>query len=170
MFPNWTGWKTVKAALFVLIAIDGWLMTVSDFGPATVQYAKLAAGLLGTIGTIVVTLSGTNAGPAVMKVGKAVVAILVFGFAARTISACALFANSSATADFGACVASDVLHGSSISAIVADCGSDVPGVIAQIVGLLGSKDAAKYVDTQAVREVRAARLTLAAAPADAGAP
>ena len=56
MFPNWTGWKTVKAILFVL---GGLVPTVL---PA--QYQQVAAAIVGAVGSIVVVLSGTNAGPA----------------------------------------------------------------------------------------------------------
>ena len=62
MFPNWTGWKTVKTALFIL---GGLAPTVV---PA--QYQALAAALIGGIGSIVVVLSGTSAGPAMAKVAK----------------------------------------------------------------------------------------------------
>lgn len=56
MFPNWTGWKTVKALLFVAAGV------VPSLVPA--QYQAIASAVLGGIGSIVVVLSGTNAGPA----------------------------------------------------------------------------------------------------------
>ena len=56
MFPNWTGWKTVKGLLFVL----GGLVPV--LVPAS--YQALASGIVAAVGSVVVILSGTNAGPA----------------------------------------------------------------------------------------------------------
>ena len=58
MFPNWTGWKTVKALLFVA---GGFIPLV----PTT--YQTLANVTLAAIGTIVVTLSGSPIGPTVSK-------------------------------------------------------------------------------------------------------
>lgn len=56
MFPNWTGWKTVKTLLFVAAGI------VPSLVPS--QYQALASAILGGIGSVVVVLSGTNSGPA----------------------------------------------------------------------------------------------------------
>ncbi len=56
MFPNWTGWKTVKALLFVA---GGVLPSVLPS-----QYQALAAAIVAGIGGVVVVLSGTSIGPA----------------------------------------------------------------------------------------------------------
>ncbi len=56
MFPNWTGWKTVKTLLFL---VGGLVPTV-----VPEQYQALAAAVVGAIGSIVVVLSGTSIGPA----------------------------------------------------------------------------------------------------------
>jgi hypothetical protein len=58
MFPNWTGWKTVKVGLFVL---GGFIPLV----PA--QYQTLASTALAALGSVVVVLSGTSVGPTVTK-------------------------------------------------------------------------------------------------------
>jgi len=55
MFPNWTGWKTIKTILFVA---TGFVTLVPQ------QYQQLVSVSLAAIGSIVVVLSGTNAGPA----------------------------------------------------------------------------------------------------------
>jgi hypothetical protein len=55
MFPNWTGWKTTKSILFALSALAGVV-------PA--QYQTAYTAVIGSIGVVVVFLSGTNAGPA----------------------------------------------------------------------------------------------------------
>jgi hypothetical protein len=57
-FQNWTGWKTVKMILFLLTGLV-------PIVPA--QYQTLASEVLAALGTIVVTLSGTNLGPTVVK-------------------------------------------------------------------------------------------------------
>ena len=56
MFPNWTGWKTVKTLLFL---VGGLVPTV-----VPEQYQALAAAVVGAIGSIIVVLSGTSIGPA----------------------------------------------------------------------------------------------------------
>ena len=56
MFPNWTGWKTVKTLLFL---VGGLVPTV-----VPEQYQALAAAVVGAIVSIVVVLSGTSIGPA----------------------------------------------------------------------------------------------------------
>lgn len=59
MFPNWTGWKTVKAILFVATGL------VPAVVPAAWQ--QLAAAVIAGVGGVVVVLSGTSAGPKVVK-------------------------------------------------------------------------------------------------------
>lgn len=57
MFPNWTGWKTVKALLFVA---SGFVSVVPT------QYQTIYSAVVAAVGSIVVVLSGTNAGPAMV--------------------------------------------------------------------------------------------------------
>ena len=66
MFPNWTGWKTVKLILSILTACAGAITSASlPAAPATVLEAgTVATTILGILTSIVVVLSGTAAGPA----------------------------------------------------------------------------------------------------------
>jgi hypothetical protein len=64
MFPNWTGWKTVKLALFLAGTLDGAVIANAANEPATlVSVANVAVTVLGVLGTLVVALSGTSVGP-----------------------------------------------------------------------------------------------------------
>ena len=58
MFPNWTGWKTTKSILFALTALAGIV-------PA--QYQTAYSAIIGSVGVVVVFLSGTSAGPAMAE-------------------------------------------------------------------------------------------------------
>jgi hypothetical protein len=58
MFPNWTGWKTVKGLLFVA---TGLVTLVPE------QYRALYSAVLAGVGSVVVVLSGTALGPVVSK-------------------------------------------------------------------------------------------------------
>lgn len=60
MFPNWSGWKTVKALLYVA----GGLVTVVPS-----QWQTLYAAVVAAVGSIVVVLSGTSLGPQLVKGG-----------------------------------------------------------------------------------------------------
>jgi hypothetical protein len=71
MFPNWSGWKTVKLVLFVLGTVDGALIANAANEPASlVNVANVAVTVLGVVGTLVVALSGTAVGPALVKDAK----------------------------------------------------------------------------------------------------
>ena len=75
MFPNFTGWSYIKAALFALVTIDGVLLTANAFSPEVTHDAMIASLFLGAAGTIVSTLSGTtmaNKAVAKMMARKAV--------------------------------------------------------------------------------------------------
>jgi hypothetical protein len=63
MFPNWTGWKTVKALLFSAVTIDGVFVASNAFSQTITHDAAIVSLFLGAAGVIVTTLSGTNAGP-----------------------------------------------------------------------------------------------------------
>lgn len=80
MFPNWTGWKTVKILLFIL---TGFATLVPE------AWRPLYTTTLAAVGSIVVVLSGTPMGPSV--VGKAAVKLLplvvLFGLAGA-VEAC----------------------------------------------------------------------------------
>jgi hypothetical protein len=63
MFPNWSGWKTVKLALFLAGTVDGALIANAANEPASlVNVANVAVTVLGVLGTLVVALSGTAIG------------------------------------------------------------------------------------------------------------
>lgn len=67
MFPNWTGWKTVKLALTGLGVAAG-ALSVSDALPPSVRAIATAVGAVdGAFLTAVIALSGTAAGPTVAK-------------------------------------------------------------------------------------------------------
>ena len=61
IFPNWTGWKTVKAVLFVA---GGLVPLLPE------QYRTIASAVVAAIGSLVVALSGTNAGPPMLAQRK----------------------------------------------------------------------------------------------------
>lgn len=137
MFPNWTGWKSIKALLFSLVTLNGVLMTASVFSAATVRYAMVASLFFGAAGTIVTTLSGTAAGPMLARRAASVAAML-FVLGALTVGvACDACtppspAVVSPTIDTVGCiiasVAKDVAAGDPWSQCVADtvaaCGAD----------------------------------------------
>ena len=58
MFPNWSGWKTVQGALFAASALVALVPT---------QYQTLYSTVLGSVGAVVVVLSGTSVGPALVQ-------------------------------------------------------------------------------------------------------
>jgi hypothetical protein len=79
MFPNWTGWKTVKLILAVLSAGSSALPAPYNVDVGTVLSAVLA---------VVVILSGTNAGPAMAaKTAKIATAVLL-AFSLSTTTSC----------------------------------------------------------------------------------
>ena len=61
LVPNWTGWKTIKAVLGAAAALAG---ALSVGGVVTPALAAEIAGVAGALVTLVTTISGTNAGPA----------------------------------------------------------------------------------------------------------
>ena len=63
MFPNWTGWKTVKLVLSILSAGAAGVAT-GNISAVVTQDATIAGTILGTFLTLVVIASGTNVGPA----------------------------------------------------------------------------------------------------------
>jgi hypothetical protein len=58
MFPNWTGWKTVKALLYVA---GGFVAIVPT------EYRVLYSTVVAAVGSLVVVLSGTALGPTVSQ-------------------------------------------------------------------------------------------------------
>lgn len=69
MFPNWTGWHTIKIALASLTTFAGGL--VAGFpGTVTAHDAGVAVILLGAITGAVVTASGSSSGPALAARSK----------------------------------------------------------------------------------------------------
>lgn len=166
MFPNWTGWKSIKALLFSLVTLNGVLMTANVFSVATMHDAMIASLFLGAAGTIVTTLSGTAMGPDMAKrIGAA--ACLVFALAGLAFQSACFGAGSIApTADFAVCVATDALAKKSIADIVHDCGGDAAAVIAS----LATSGDPKVADTPAMAEAKRTRAALALFAADAGTP
>lgn len=63
-FPNWTGWKSIKALLFTLVTFNAVFMLAGAFSPSTVKDATIASLFFGAAGTVVTTLSGTGMGTA----------------------------------------------------------------------------------------------------------
>jgi hypothetical protein len=63
IFPNWTGWKTVKLILSAIGAGAAGIAT-ANLSPAVTQIATVVGTVDGTLLTLVVIASGTNAGPA----------------------------------------------------------------------------------------------------------
>jgi hypothetical protein len=63
IFPNWTGWKTIKALLGAVAAIAA---SLGAGGVITPQLALEISGVAGALVTLVVTLSGTAAGPTML--------------------------------------------------------------------------------------------------------
>lgn len=64
MFPNWSGWKTVKLLLSV---VGGLVGTLATAGVLPENVASVIAAVDGTLLTLVVTLSGTAMGPSLVK-------------------------------------------------------------------------------------------------------
>ena len=58
MFPNWSGWKTVKTLLFIA---TGFVALVPQ------NYQTLYSTVLAAVGSVVVALSGTSVGPALAE-------------------------------------------------------------------------------------------------------
>jgi hypothetical protein len=78
MFPNWTGWKSIKALLFTLVTFNAVFMTAGVFSASTQHLANIASLFFGAAGIVVTTLSGTAAGtPAVAKLAAAKMAARV---------------------------------------------------------------------------------------------
>lgn len=68
MFPNWTGWKTVKLVLSVIGTAAGSVAAAhqgSTIGNVATIVSTLDTALLG----VVVILSGSNMGPAMAPKG-----------------------------------------------------------------------------------------------------
>jgi hypothetical protein len=61
LFPNWTGWKTVKLGLGLSATL---VATLAAAGVVPANVAEIVATVDGALLSLVVTLSGTNAGPA----------------------------------------------------------------------------------------------------------
>jgi hypothetical protein len=73
MFPNWSGWKSIKALLFTCVTFNAVFMLAGTFSPETVKASTIASLFFGAAGTVVTTLSGTAAGtPATIAMAKRV--------------------------------------------------------------------------------------------------
>lgn len=89
MFPNFTGWSAIKAALFTLVTFDGIFMTAGVFSPPVTHYAMIVSLLLGGAGTVVTTLSGTGlATPSVARLARKAALAAAFCFMLAGAWAC----------------------------------------------------------------------------------
>ncbi len=66
LFPNWTGWKTIKLALGVIGTAAGAVATANQ-GTAIGNAASIVATADAALLSVVVMLSGTAMGPTVSK-------------------------------------------------------------------------------------------------------
>jgi hypothetical protein len=69
MFPNWTGWKTIKIVLASLTTFSA-SMAAGFPGSVTAHDFTVAGIILGALTVGVVTASGTSAGPTLAKTVK----------------------------------------------------------------------------------------------------
>jgi hypothetical protein len=65
MFPNWTGWKTVKQVLAILGTVAASLSAANQ-GTQTGNIASIVGVIVGALSTVVIALSGTALGPTVV--------------------------------------------------------------------------------------------------------
>ena len=65
MFPNWTGWKTVKLVLATLAAAAGGIGAAGLGGVST--DAVIVGTVLSALTGVVVVFSGTAAGPKMVR-------------------------------------------------------------------------------------------------------
>jgi len=79
MFPNWTGWKTIKLILAAVAAASGGVAT-AHLPDSLTSIANTVTTLDGVALSVVVILSGTTMGPAV--VGRSVAKLLPLVFLA----------------------------------------------------------------------------------------
>lgn len=66
MFPNWTGWKTVKFVLGI-VATSAGAVAAANQGTTVGNVANIISTVDGSLMMLVVLLSGTNVGPVVVK-------------------------------------------------------------------------------------------------------
>jgi hypothetical protein len=162
MLPNWTGWKTVKLILAILTTCAGAVASSPGMPAAVVQAATIATTLLGIATSIVVVLSGTAAGPAVVaNMTRGAGAVLLLMAIGATQTACVnpaiVVPPLIATAT---CVADDAIAHKTLAQIVADCGGDA---VAVITALLTSAKPEVQGST-AYGEAKALKARLAAMP------
>jgi hypothetical protein len=93
MFPNWTYWKTVKGILFILT-------TLTVLVPP--EWQQLYTTIIGSLGAVVVVLSGTPIGPTVAKAAAKVLPLVLLGALVTGETACTASQIKSATDASGA--------------------------------------------------------------------
>jgi hypothetical protein len=67
MFPNWSGWKTVKLALTGIGIAASAIAASSSMGAAVQAIASTVGAIDGSVLAVVVVLSGTSMGPALVR-------------------------------------------------------------------------------------------------------
>lgn len=68
MFPNWTGWKWVKAGLYLVAGTAAGVLQFANVEPAlAVTIAKDALGAVAGLGSVTLLLSGTNLVPVMSR-------------------------------------------------------------------------------------------------------
>lgn len=69
LFPNWTGWKSVKVSLATLSTLAGSL-AIGFPGTAFAHDCTVAGIVLGSLTAAMVVASGTSAGPTIITPAK----------------------------------------------------------------------------------------------------
>jgi hypothetical protein len=67
MFPNWTGWKTLKLILTAVGAGAGVLAASPVVGPTVQAIAAVTGVIDASTLAVVIVLSGTSAGPEIVR-------------------------------------------------------------------------------------------------------
>jgi hypothetical protein len=70
LLPNWTGWKSLKLVLTAVGVGAAALATSDALPPASRAIAQVVGAIDASLLAIVITLSGTAAGPTVVKGDK----------------------------------------------------------------------------------------------------
>lgn len=141
---------------------------LSAFTSLAVALPMLKGALVAFAGTVIALLKtapwSTPQPTSVRRVPP--LAVMAFLPIALLLAGCFGAGSIAPTANFAVCVATDAIEKKPIATIVADCGGDVPAVIAS---LLTSTDA-RVAETPALAEAKRTRTTLALVGADAGSP
>jgi hypothetical protein len=131
MFPNWSGWKTVKIVLFFLGGATG---TSGLAGMLPVKYAMIVGTILSTLGILVVALSGSKVGPMLARKALPIIqTVFVLFFLPGCISSSPIVPVTPANqAQVASCQATASLHDDVIIGdfVVGGAGAGMAGVAA----------------------------------------